>query len=419
MPPHIEAPLPRRPRPAITGIAQFLDHLAAPGDPEYEPPPPESCPPDPRLFLNPELAWQCRVDTHTGIERKVYLAQERARQHQAALEEAAASWDPNKDPNVEGDPYKTLFVSRLSYDVSERKLRREFEEFGPVKRIRLVHDKNSGKPRGYAFIEFEHKSDMKEAYKAADGRRIEGRRCLVDVERGRTVPQWRPRRLGGGKGGESRAARMPKNQRLLFQRTILDKALGLDAGAAPGEVEGGGDGELELERRGGGHRMEKERERDGGRDRERERDRSRRREDGDRHRSSRPGPPERDGYYASSRDRERDRDRGDDRRRDRKRDRSDRYDDRHYDDRNYGSYNAVPPPATGGYGGYGGSGGYGGGAGRYGAPVDEGGYGGGDAGRAPYREEYGQQAQQDEPEEGEYPIADEPYAKRPREQGEY
>lgn len=44
----------------------------------------------------------------------------------------------------QGDPFKTLFVSRLSYDVTERKLKREFEEYGPIKRIRLVHNKNSG-----------------------------------------------------------------------------------------------------------------------------------------------------------------------------------------------------------------------------------------------------------------------------------
>ena len=45
---------------------------------------------------------------------------------------------------LQGDPFKTLFVARLSYDVTERKLKREFEEYGPIKRIRLVHDKNSG-----------------------------------------------------------------------------------------------------------------------------------------------------------------------------------------------------------------------------------------------------------------------------------
>lgn len=45
---------------------------------------------------------------------------------------------------AKGDPYKTLFVSRLSYEVTERKLRHEFEEFGPIKRIRLVHDQDKG-----------------------------------------------------------------------------------------------------------------------------------------------------------------------------------------------------------------------------------------------------------------------------------
>ena len=47
-----------------------------------------------------------------------------------------------------------------------------------------------GKPRGYAFIEFEHKNDMKNAYKMADGRKVENKRVTVDVERGRTVPNW-------------------------------------------------------------------------------------------------------------------------------------------------------------------------------------------------------------------------------------
>lgn len=45
---------------------------------------------------------------------------------------------------MQGDPYKTLFVSRLSYEVTERKLRHEFEEFGPIARIRLVQDQGKG-----------------------------------------------------------------------------------------------------------------------------------------------------------------------------------------------------------------------------------------------------------------------------------
>nr|XP_015194805.1 PREDICTED: U1 small nuclear ribonucleoprotein 70 kDa-like [Lepisosteus oculatus] len=70
--------------------------------------------------------------------------------------------------------------------------------------IYIVYNKRTGKPRGYAFIEYEHERDMHSAYKHADGKKIDGRRVLVDVERGRTVKGWRPRRLGGGLGGTRR-----------------------------------------------------------------------------------------------------------------------------------------------------------------------------------------------------------------------
>lgn len=50
------------------------------------------------------------------------------------------------------------------------------------------------------------------AYKLADGRKIDGRRVLVDVERGRTVKGWKPRRLGGGLGS-TRAGGEDVNQK--------------------------------------------------------------------------------------------------------------------------------------------------------------------------------------------------------------
>ena len=80
--------------------------------------------------------------------------------------------------------YLTLFVGRLSYDTTERKLRREFEPFGALKSIQMVQDLQ-GRPRGYAFVEFEREEDMTKAYKQADGKKIDGRRIVVDVERGR------------------------------------------------------------------------------------------------------------------------------------------------------------------------------------------------------------------------------------------
>lgn len=53
---------------------------------------------------------------------------------------------------------------------------REFESFGPIKKVRIIKDKRNEKSRGYAFIEFEHKRDMNAAYKEADGMKVDGRR---------------------------------------------------------------------------------------------------------------------------------------------------------------------------------------------------------------------------------------------------
>uniref|UniRef100_A0A0D9XLC4 RRM domain-containing protein n=1 Tax=Leersia perrieri TaxID=77586 RepID=A0A0D9XLC4_9ORYZ len=160
-------------------MAQFVSQFLEPDDPEYAKPVPKG---------------------ETRAEKK-------ARIHQLKLEEGAAKvteelqkYDPQNDPNATGDPYKTLFAAGLNYETSEHRIKREFEAYGPIKRVRLVTDKITNKPRGYAFIEYMHTRDMKNAYKQADGRKIDNKRILVDVERGRTVPSWRPRRLGGGLG---------------------------------------------------------------------------------------------------------------------------------------------------------------------------------------------------------------------------
>jgi RNA recognition motif-containing protein len=58
-----------------------------------------------------------------------------------------------------------------------------------------------GKPRGYAFVEFEEERSVKEAFDRADGRKIDGRRVLVDVERGRTVKGWKPRFVANARAG--------------------------------------------------------------------------------------------------------------------------------------------------------------------------------------------------------------------------
>ena len=93
------------------------------------------------------------------LERK-----KRDKEEQVAykLEQEIALWDPTAaaDDAVTTDPFKTLFVGRINYYTSENKIRREFESYGPIKTIKMSHDKDTGKPKGYCFIEFEHERDM-------------------------------------------------------------------------------------------------------------------------------------------------------------------------------------------------------------------------------------------------------------------
>ncbi len=51
-------------------------------------------------------------------------------------------------------------MARINFYTSESKLRREFESYGSIKKIVMVKSPDSDKPRGYAFIEYEHERDM-------------------------------------------------------------------------------------------------------------------------------------------------------------------------------------------------------------------------------------------------------------------
>lgn len=257
-------------RQPYTGLAEYLDQFE---DPEETPPP---------------------VKVETKQERLERKRREKAEQNAYKLEQDLALWNPNSNTNATSNAYKTLFVARINYDTSESKLRREFETYGKIKQIKLVHDKRTDKPRGYAFIEYEEESAMHAAYKKADGTKIAGRRVLVDVERGRTIKGWKPRRLGGGKGGRKShfdpMADRPMN--------IDDGGMSLDESKYSSTRRGGAGEYAERERdssRGRVRDRERRRSRDKSksktksrsrsREKERERDRKKRSKSRDRHRS--------------------------------------------------------------------------------------------------------------------------------------
>jgi len=164
--------------PELSGIAEFIS--------QFEPP-------------KPEDSTEGRNPFENKKQRKKRKIKEKIKAHNALNEEKIKNWDPTKDPKTTGDPYRTLYVTKMNFNTTEHKLKREFELYGPIKKVRVVQD-NNGKPRGYAFIEFEKERDMRTACKEGDGKKIDGRRVMVDTERGRTMRGWRPRKFGGGLG---------------------------------------------------------------------------------------------------------------------------------------------------------------------------------------------------------------------------
>ncbi|KAI1770409.1 U1 small nuclear ribonucleoprotein of 70kDa MW N terminal-domain-containing protein [Hypoxylon cercidicola] len=159
--------------------------------------------------------------TESWLQMRDRKKLEKKAHQEKMLTELPLHYKPNEDPNIRGDPFKTLIVARLSYDANEHDLEKEFSRFGPVERIRIVTDTHANerpnkkkKPhRGYAFVVFEREKDMRAALDGCDGIRIKDRRIKVDVERGRTVKGWKPRRFGGGLGGRGYSKAAPPQPR--------------------------------------------------------------------------------------------------------------------------------------------------------------------------------------------------------------
>jgi len=255
----------------LSGCAEYVEFFSA------DPPPPKE-------------PWE------SPLERKARRHREKVEAHKAAQKKIIEAYDPHKDPNASGDPFKTLFVGRISYDTTEKKLKREFEVFGSIKKVRMVYDQK-GKPRGYAFIEFEHERDLKNAYKQGDGKKIDGRRVMVDVERGRTVEGWLPRRLGGGRGPGRQGKPAKKKQRRLAE--TVEKA-------KEKEKEEKAEKKKDKEKE-----KEKEKEKDKGKERDKEEDRKERRDRDKEKEKSRE--KEKDKEKDREKEKEKDRDREKDR----------------------------------------------------------------------------------------------------------
>ncbi|MGA3213742.1 MAG: RNA-binding protein [Terriglobales bacterium] len=86
-----------------------------------------------------------------------------------------------------------IFVGNLSFQTSQDELTSAFSQYGNVERVNVVTDRDSGQPRGFAFVEMTERSDAEKAIASLNGADLNGRTM--------TVNEARPKPEGGRSGG--------------------------------------------------------------------------------------------------------------------------------------------------------------------------------------------------------------------------
>jgi RNA recognition motif-containing protein len=91
---------------------------------------------------------------------------------------------------------KRLYVGNLAYSVTEAELRDVFAEVGSVAEVKVVLDRDTGRPRGFAFVEMSSDSEAADAMSKLNGSELQGRAMNIKEAQERTGGGG-----GGGRGG--------------------------------------------------------------------------------------------------------------------------------------------------------------------------------------------------------------------------
>ena len=93
---------------------------------------------------------------------------------------------------------KRLYVGNLPFSITEDELRDVFESHGSLASVRVITDRETGRSRGFGFVEYDEQSAAEDAIRALDGTELGGRSLRVNEA------QERERGGGGGGGGGGR-----------------------------------------------------------------------------------------------------------------------------------------------------------------------------------------------------------------------
>lgn len=96
---------------------------------------------------------------------------------------------------------QNLFVGNLSYDTTDDSLKAFFEQIGEVVSARVITDRDSGRSKGFAFVEYKNDDDNQKAVDQLNGKELDTRAISVSLARPK---EDRPRRDSGNGGGSFR-----------------------------------------------------------------------------------------------------------------------------------------------------------------------------------------------------------------------
>ena len=94
---------------------------------------------------------------------------------------------------------KNIFVGNLNFNTSEEDLRQLFEAYGQVDRVSIMTDRDTGRSRGFGFVEMTNAEDGEKAIAALNGQEVGGRTLNINEARPKT--ERGPGGGGGGRGG--------------------------------------------------------------------------------------------------------------------------------------------------------------------------------------------------------------------------
>jgi RNA recognition motif-containing protein len=105
---------------------------------------------------------------------------------------------------------KNIFVGNLDFSATEASIRSLFEPYGNIDRVNLVTDRDTGRSRGFAFVEMTDAAEADKAIAALNGTDQNGRALNVNEARPKTEGGGGGRGFGGGGGGGGSKRRQPR-----------------------------------------------------------------------------------------------------------------------------------------------------------------------------------------------------------------